>query len=402
LKYLFKLTLFASFILAGLTPPSVAAQSCNAQVAQWLDPADGSVVAPAELFDRVAGKSIVLLGEVHDNPGHHRWQHYSMAALHSRHPNLVVGLEMLPRRVQPVLDDWSAGELEDAEFLERSEWEQLWGYDPELYLPLLRFARQHRLPTIALNIDRKLVSRVGAEGWDAIEKSARLGLSDPAPASAEYRRRLGELYAYKMSLRGHGDAAAEQDVDIEAVMQSEAFGNFVDAQLTWDRAMAEALADAERLDPEALIVGIVGRGHLEYGYGIPHQLADLGIDDVAVLLPVDADADCAELSTGLADAVFVVEARSGTAAAPRPRLGVMIENGEGGVRVMEVVADSVAAASGLREGDIIRRAAGFETMTTAALIEVIQRQAPGTWLPLAVQRSERELEIIARFPQSFE
>ena len=57
--------------------------------------------------------------------------------------------------------------------------------------------------------------------------------------------------------------------------------------------MAEALAAAHRRDPEALIVGIIGRGHLEYGHGIPHQLADLGIDDVGVLLPVDADDDCA-------------------------------------------------------------------------------------------------------------
>ena len=114
MKHLFKLTLFASFILAGLTPLSVAAQSCNAQVAQWLDPADGSVVAPAHLFDRAAGRSIVLLGEVHDNPDHHRWQHYMLAALHARNPDMVVGFEMLPRRAQAALDAWSAGSARNA------------------------------------------------------------------------------------------------------------------------------------------------------------------------------------------------------------------------------------------------------------------------------------------------
>lgn len=32
-----------------------------------------------------------------------------------------------------------------------------------------------------------------------------------------------------------------------------------------------------------------GRGHLEYGHGTPYQLADLGIRDVAVLLPNDTE-----------------------------------------------------------------------------------------------------------------
>jgi uncharacterized iron-regulated protein len=381
-----------------------SSRQCAAHVAQWLDPASGEVIGSNELFERVAGNKIVLLGEVHTSEAHHRWQHYVLAALHSRNANTVVGLEMLPRGVQEVLDDWSAGRLDTDTFLERSRWDQLWGYDPGLYLPILEFAKLNRLPTVALNIDRKLVSRVGAEGWQAVPVDERMGLSDPAPASEDYRRSLAELYAYKQNMMSHGggDAADDSQPDLGEIMQSDAFNNFVDAQLTWDRAMAEALAEAHRLEPGAQVVGIIGRGHLEYGYGIPHQLADLGIDDVAVLLPVDSDVDCSGPEPGLADAVFVVDAATADTPAPRPRLGVMIENTDGGVRVMQVVADSVAAASGLREGDVISRAAGFETTSTTALIEVIQRQAPGTWLPLQVEREGRELEIIARFPQSFE
>ena len=379
-------------------------QACAAQVAQWLNPVDGKVMAADPLFDRLAGKSIVLLGEVHDNAAHHRWQQYVMAALHSRNSDMVVGLEMLPRKVQAVLDDWSRGALDEAAFLQASRWQELWGYDAQLYLPLLQFARMNRLPTIALNIDRELVSKVGAGGWDSLDESERMGLSDPAPASADYRRRLGELYAYKLSLGVHGADQADADSapDLDQVMQSAAFANFVDAQLTWDRAMAEALSEAHRLDPDAIVVGIVGRGHLEYGYGIPHQLADLGIDDVAVLLPADVGVDCLALEAGLADAVFVVDAPGDKTPPPRPRLGVFIENADHGVRVMEVVADSVADQSGLLAGDVILRAAGFDTATTAALIEVIERQAPGTWLPLSVIRDKRELEIIARFPLAFE
>lgn len=393
-------SLLGTTAVAGSTDP---ASECPGRVAEWLDPADGKTLAPGDLFERLSSQSVVLLGEVHDNADHHRWQLGVLAALHSRNANVVVGLEMLPRKAQGALDAWTRGALDEAAFLEQSGWRENWGYDPGLYLPILHFARLHRLPAVAINIDRQLVAKVGEAGWDALAEEQRMGLSEPAPANPGYRRGLAELYRYKLGLGLHGGTADEgdQQQDVEQIMQSEAFNHFVDAQLTWDRAMAEALATARRADPAALVVAIVGRGHLEYGYGIPHQLADLGIDDVAVLLPIDATSECGDLDSGLADAVFVVAA-SGQAAPARPRLGVMIENAESGVRVTEVVAGSVAASSGLREGDIILRAAGFATATTGELVEVIRRQAPGTWLPLDILRDGREAQVTARFPQSFE
>ena len=69
---------------------------------------------------------------------------------------------------------------------------------------------------------------------------------------------------------------------------------------------------------------------------------------------------------------------------------------------MQVVDESVAAATGIEEGDLILAVAGFEVDTSTALIEIIQRQAPGTWLPLKILRGDSELELLARFPQSFE
>ena len=128
----------------------------------------------------------------------------------------------------------------------------------------------------------------------------------------------------------------------------------------------------------------------------------MGIDDVDVLLPLDANDDCDPLPAELASAVFVVDAESDAPASAKPRLGVMIENGADGVRVMQVVADSVAAKSGILEGDVIQSAAGFKTMTDSMLIEIIRRQAPGTWLPLKLLRGDKSIELIARFPQSFE
>ena len=393
------LSLFFLLPRLGLAEGDSSGSSCDHHVAQWLDPASGEVLDNRQIFERLSDTRIVLLGEAHTSAAHHRWQHYMLAALHSRNANMMVGFEMLPRRAQPVLDAWRAGRLTEQEFLEQSEWRKVWGYDADLYLPLLQFTRQNRLTALALNIDRELVSRVGQQGWNGIDEADRMGLSKPAPASDEYRDSLAQLYAYKQTLSNETQG---EEPDIDEIKRSDDFSYFVEAQLTWDRAMAEVLAAAHQRDPAAIVVGIVGRGHLEYGYGIPHQLADMGIDDVDVLLPLDATATCDPLPADLASAVFVVDAESETAAAPRPRLGVIIEGSDAGVRVSQVVEGSVAAQCGLLEGDLIEAAAGFNTTTNVSLIEIIQRQAPGTWLPLKVKRGDETLELLAKFPQSFE
>ena len=267
---------------------------------------------------------------------------------------------------------------------------------------------------IAANVDRELVARVGREGWAAIPADARAGLSDPAPASAAYKRYLAKVFLEKQALR-HGrisksstaeDDGAEREPapsEVDAVLVSEAFRRFVEAQLTWDRALAEALATALRSRPGSLAVGIMGRGHVQNGYGVPHQLADLGVSDTSVVLPVEASEACEGLPTGLADAVFVVApAERASVDQPRPRLGIQIEGTDGGVRVLDVVKGSVAESAGLRAGDVVTNAAGVPVAKTDRLIEIVQRQAPGTWLPLEISRDGEILSLVAKFPTRFD
>ena len=204
---------------------------------------------------------------------HHRWQLHTIAALFSHRPDMAIGFEMFPRRVQPVLDRWSKGELDETSFLREVDWPQIWGFADELYLPLFHFARMHCLPMLALNIDRATNRRVAAQGLASVPDTEREGVGDPAPASSSYRNRLFEWF------KKH--PAAGQD----ARAASERFERFVCAQQFWDRAMAEAIAGARRDARQPLVVGIMGSGHIEYGDGVPYQLAALGVDDVAPRCP---------------------------------------------------------------------------------------------------------------------
>ena len=402
----------ALLALAGCAAPTAAEveRDCS-RPGTWLDPANGAPLATEQLVAAMAGRPVVLLGEAHTAAEHHRWQLQMLAALHGRKSNMVIGFESFPRRVQPVLDQWVNGELDAEAFLEAVEWGKVWGYNASFYMPLFHFARENRLPMVALNVGRELVSRVGQEGWAAISVDERAGLSDPAPASEAYRERLAGIYLFKQSMQAGEDPKTEgedpkteiEDADIVTVMGTEEFEWFVEAQVTWDRAMAEALAEAHREQPDALVVGIMGRGHVEYRHGVPHQLADLGLPDAAALLPVGPMEDCTELPADLADAVFVVEpATQVEKPRPRARLGIFIEEVEGGVRVKQVMEESVAAATGIEAGDVLISAAGFPVAKNSELIGIVQRQAPGTWLPLTIRRDGKEIEIVAKFPTSFE
>ena len=79
---------------------------------------------------------------------------------------------------------------------------------------------------------------------------------------------------------------------------------FIRAQQTWDRAFACNIARALRQPDPPLVIGIIGRGHLEYGHGTPFQLRDLGIPAPAVLLPETVLQHDAARINGIADAIL--------------------------------------------------------------------------------------------------
>jgi uncharacterized iron-regulated protein len=337
-------------------------------------------IAASEVLEASSQRDVVLLGEQHDVADDHVWQLAMLAALRSVRPQMVIGFEQFPRRAQPVLDAWLAGRLTEKQFLEQSEWRKVWNFPSELYLPLFRFARINSIPMIALNVDRELIDAVAAKGWDGVPDALKEGLSRPAPASKGYLDMLLRIYKEHPQRDG-----AE-------------FPHFVYSQLTWDRAMAEALAHS-RSEEHPLVVGIIGSGHLRFGYGVRHQLHALGVDNVATLLPVAADSRCEQLGAGIADAVFAIPQTLAKDAPPRPRLGVRLEHSQDGIRIVEVTPGSLAATSGLQSGDRIVSLAGAPLSTLQAVIDAVRSQPAGTWLPIRVRRGDETLEVIVKFPR---
>jgi uncharacterized iron-regulated protein len=260
-----------------------AAPPACAPAGAWVSPS--SLQTIADPVPQATGRAVVLLGEEHDRAQDHAWQLAVIKRLYAAEP-LVLGFEMFPRADQAVLDRWVDGRLSEAEFLAQSDWKHVWGFDPALYMPIFAFAREHRIPMLALNVSARTIHLVSKQGFAGVALADREGVSTPAPPSPAYRRELADIMAEHAGPK----------------MSQERLAHFIDAQLTWDRAMAEAIAAQRRREPARPVVAIMGAGHLEARNGVPHQLDALGLSGALVLLP--AHDLCTPPGEGYANAIF--------------------------------------------------------------------------------------------------
>jgi len=281
--------LFFAIVLASALQPSWAEKQCMPSE-NWFIPADNTIKTKTNFSATLPSKGIILLGEHHANESHHIWQLDIIKTLHKKQDNLIIGLEMLPRSSQQALDDWIAGKLSKDQFIEASGWLNYWSFNFEDYFPILGYARKNRIPLIALNVSHELLQGIKQVGWQAVPENHREGISDPAKPLEGYIRKLAKSFAR------HGKPGAPID--------KMAFLHFLQQQLVWDRAMAEAIDKAKAKSENNLIIGLMGSWHIIDKEGVPHQLNSLGHPKVTTLVPWSEHLDCAAVNPAFADAIY--------------------------------------------------------------------------------------------------
>ena len=364
----------------------------------------------ARLRAEVPRLETLLLGEIHTSAADHAWQLATLEAIQQQRPRLSLALEMVPAARQAVLDRYNAGQINEEAFLNQVGWQEVWGHDADLYLPLLRWARQRGVPLLALNAEPELVKRVRRQGLATIPQAEREGIGMPLNAGPAYRQRLEGTW------RGHrvfeappasGRAAGSADAQASAeaskrggsqaaspgpsgsgspaltAAQATDLQGFLDSQLLRDRAMAERIAAALRRDPGRLVVVLIGRGHLEDGDGVPRQLADLGVGRQLSLTRVAPPEGCGPMPA-------------------RARLGAYLESDNGAVWVRRVAPGSAAEAAGLRPGDRILALNGTAVDHAGQVIRGVRLHPDGVPLRLTIERAGRRLRLQLSLPASTE
>lgn len=352
----------------------------------------GTLVTAAQMIGIAGDARIVYVGETHDNPASHRLELQVLKGLAERHPGRqVLGMEMFVRSQQPVLDRWVAGELDEKSFLKESRWFENWKMDFAHYRDLLIFARDNKIPIIALNAEKSML--------------AALRGKSPAELSAEERAKLPEMdlsdpYQRAMAAaifggHSHGKMGVEP---------------FIRAQTLWDETMAESVAgyltSREGRDKHMLVVA--GGNHVSYGFGIPRRVfrrfpaSYVLIGGKEIVVPADRKGEMMDVTLPqfpmvpydfLAFIAYEKMAKTGVA------LGVMVEPAPAGpgLVVKAVMPGSNAEKAGLKQGDLLLAFDGEPLEDNVDLTYAVKQKKSGDLGTLQLKRQEQTLALEVRF-----
>ena len=335
-------------------------------------------------FGRLARFRAILIGERHDRLDHHVNQLEVLCELHARGVSLAVGFEAFHQPFQPDLDAYVAGEIDLAQLLERTEYYTRWRFDHRLYTPLFRFARNNRLPMVALNVPREVTRRLGDAGFGAVGKADSAffphGLREPPDT---YRERNRTIFSQHRTSGGATEPAA--------------FDRFVRVQWMWDEAMAQRSATFLHTHPSRTLVVIAGSGHVAYAAAIPARMAaawsSLGHRPLGVARVLQG----ARRHDGHGGIVATHNAAvpvahdiwlTGPAMAlpPMGRLGVFLDSGGTDVSVSSLAAESSAGDAGIKPGDRLVSIAGTGVKSFTEVKLVLAKYRPGDTVSIDVIR----------------
>ena len=332
-----------------------------------------SIRGQPDMMDRVADKKIIYVGETHDQFPHHAEELEIIGDLHRRGRRMAIGMEMFERQFQGVLDDYVEGRIDERQLLKGTEYFKRWGFDYNLYRPILLFARSEKIPVLALNQKKEIVDKVFRQGIESLSEEERKSVPPRMDFSDEaYRKRLEKVF------KEHDSSGTEH------------FDFFYQAQILWDETMAESIARFFEAHPNEQVVALAGSGHLEYGSGIPKRAARrIGGDYAIILNDVDPEPRVADF---LLYPAPVLEA-------PSPKLMVLLDEQGTNVVVTGFPEKSASQRAGMKKGDVILSIGNTRVQSIDDLKIDLLGRSQGDKVRVRVSRKgifgsyERDLEV---------
>ena len=346
------------------------------------DTATGELFTPQEMAERLADTRILFIGEDHTDMDFHRVQARIMEELHRNGREVMVGLEMYPYTRQQILNEWSGGLLTEEEFVELSGWYESWSYRWDYYRRIFLFARDNGIPMFGVNIPRDQVKTVRMKGFEGLSAEQAAHMPESVNTDSDEHRQLFRAYF-------------EDDDALHAAISAEQWDGMYRAQCTWDAAMGwNARMALERHGGEdAIMVVLIGAGHVTYGLGAERQIKDAFDGRISSLAPVpirdDDNQPVHEVRASYANFIWGVPPEIEPV---YPSLGVSLAGalGSAPTKVIQVSDDSVAQRAGIQVGDVLLYLDHGKLDSSVALRK---RIASYEWGDSAILRFERDGEV---------
>ena len=204
---------------------------------------DGNYISPKQLLQRAASADIVLLGEQHDHPDHHRLQLWLLSRLSSCAGVRALVMEMLDTGQQIGLDSLKPSDGQDR-VKSKLKWnDKRWRWD--FYGPLIQYAVQSQIPIRAANFTPAELKQI-MTGEHALPQE---------PPQALRAALSGYIH------RAHCDA-----------LPAEHLPGMVSVQFARDRLLAQRSAQTDRAAP---VIVIAGNFHTRKDLGAAWHLSQI-------------------------------------------------------------------------------------------------------------------------------
>lgn len=277
------------------------------------------------LIESLLTKKIIYIGESHDKFSHHNIQMQIIKRLYKENKKIAIGMEMFQRPFQKYIDDYINEIIDEREFLRRTEYFKRWGFDYNLYKPIIDFARKEKIPVIALNIKREIIDKVSSQGIDSLSEEEKREIPAQLDFTDEnYKKFLKDIFDQHPSHKN--------------------FDFFYQSQVLWDETMSLSIDEFLREKTDNQMIVIVGSGHLIYGYGIPQRTFRRNGYEYSIVLNDE------EIKTGISNFIVFPKPLDGFTS---PKLMITLKETDGKVKIEGFTPGSVAEMAGLKKGDVI-------------------------------------------------
>lgn len=237
----------------------------NAYSAQFAGVSDKRGADLAEVVKNVERADVIFIGEIHYNAQHHKAQLDIIRSLHAKKHTLAIGLEIFSPEEQQKLDDWVGGKLDEESFI--SIYSKNWSYEWRLYRDLFVFARENKIPLIALNTPKSVLAKLKAGGPQALQES------DIPPKMSWSLNEAQANYMRIISRQVFGDTPSDKMI-----------ARFSESQALKNSGMAWNIVKYRQAHDVDTVVVLVGVWHAVKN-GVPELLSSYGKFTYKVFLP---------------------------------------------------------------------------------------------------------------------
>jgi uncharacterized iron-regulated protein len=299
-----------------------------------------------ELAAALDDTRVLFIGESHTDIAFHRVQLQVIRELQKRGREVLVGLEMYPYTEQASLDVWNTGKQSEEEFIAQSRWYKNWGYHWQYYRDIFLFARENRIKMFGVNTPREVVTAVRRKGFQNLTPEEAARIPPKVDTDNEDHKRLFRAFFAGESSMMH-------------TMSAQMFDGMFAAQCTWDASMGyNAVQNLKKFGgPKAIMVVLIGSGHVAYNLGVMRQAALWFDGKMASIVPVAvADAKGKPMGNVQASYADYLWGLPPEQEELYPSLGISTRENKADfpLEVIDVPKTSIGGLAGFQVGDILQ------------------------------------------------